>query len=146
MRTSLLIGSLLLLSCPCLRADDLKTLQGTWTTKIAQNGKEFRVEKEIAENRETVRTFDGNELLRAHVVEFELVSDDNVRIFRWKKGQITAGPDKGKPLADGACLYRFVDDKWIAVFGMLREDKGPVYAQAFERKPDAEKDLSASAK
>lgn len=116
------------------RADDLDTLQGTWESKITADGKEYRVEKTIDGQQETVRTFDGAALLRTHVVEFELKTDGDVKIFRWKNGAVTAGPQQGQALADGAFIYRLEKDKWTGVFGVLRDETGPIYAQVFTRK------------
>jgi hypothetical protein len=115
-------------------ADDLNALQGTWESRVSADGKEYRVEKRIDGQKETVRTFDGTTLIREHVVEFDLTPDGDVKIFRWKNGKVIAGPELGQPLADGAFIYRLEKDRWTGVFGMLRTDTGPVYAQVFTRK------------
>jgi hypothetical protein len=116
-------------------ADDVQSLQGTWETKVTSNGIEYRVEKSIDGQKETVRTFDGANLLHEHVVEFELKTDGDVKVFRWKNGKVTAGPQQGQPLADGAFIYRLEQKQWTAVFGMLRTDTGPIYSQVFTREP-----------
>jgi hypothetical protein len=116
-------------------ADDLQTLQGTWETNATSNGKEYRVEKTIHGQHETVRTFDGATLLHEHVVEFEVKTDGDVKIFQWRNGKVTAGPQQGQPLADGAFIYRLEQNQWTSVFGMLRTDTGPIYSQVFTRKP-----------
>jgi hypothetical protein len=79
--------------------------------------------------------FDGANLLHEHVVEFELKTDGDVKVFRWKNGKVTAGPQQGQPLADGAFIYRLEQKQWTAVFGMLRTDTGPIYSQVFTREP-----------
>jgi hypothetical protein len=114
-------------------ADDLKSLQGTWEMKGTLNGKETRVEKTVDDHQETVRTYEGETLLREHVVEFELQTDGDVSIFRWKNGKITAGPAQGQPLADGAFVYRIDGDKWTGVFGLLRSDTGQIHAEVYTR-------------
>ena len=52
-------------------------------------------------------------------------------MFRWKNGKVTAGPQQGQALADGAFIYRLEQKQWTAVFGMLRTDTGPIYSQVF---------------
>ncbi len=136
MRSVLLTTCALLALCLVSRtaaADDLQTLQGTWETKVTSNGNEYRVEKVIDGQKETVRTFDGTMLLHEHVVEFEIKTDGDVKVFRWKNGKVTAGPQQGQALADGAFIYRLEQKQWTAVFGMLRTDTGPIYSQVFTR-------------
>lgn len=116
-------------------ANELKSLQGTWDMKVTSDGKEYRIEKTVKDRQETVRTFEGETLVREHVVEFELKSDSDVSIFRWKNGKITAGPAQGQPLADGAFIYRLEEGKWTSVFGMLHSDTGPIHAEVWIRKP-----------
>jgi hypothetical protein len=43
-----------------------------------------------------------------------------------RRGAETVGP--------GAFIYRLEQDKWTGVFGVLRDETGPIYAQAFTRK------------
>jgi hypothetical protein len=138
MRSALLTAGAVLALCLVSRpaaADELQTLQGTWETKVTSNGREYRIVKTIDGQKETVRTFDGTTLLHEHAVEFELKTDGDVRVFRWKNGKVTAGPQQGQPLADGAFIYRLEQKQWTAVFGMLRADTGPIYSQVFTREP-----------
>ena len=49
----------------------------------------------------------------------EIKTDGDVKVFRWKNGKVTAGPQQGQALADGAFIYRLEQKQWTAVFGML---------------------------
>lgn len=113
--------------------DDSELLQGSWETEVTLEGKTFRVVKTLTENKEVVDQYDGDNLVHQHEVEFTIDTENEVRVFRYQNGIVTAGARKGQAMPDGAFLYRIEGDYWIAVFGMLKDDKGPVYSQSFRR-------------
>lgn len=119
------------------RSDDLADLQGTWEMVQKQNGVEHRVIKTIQDGTETVQVFLNGALTQKHVVEISVETFGPVKVFQWKNGQITEGPNKGKQLPDGRCIYRLEDKTWIAVHGLLKDDKKAVMIEVFKRPPPA---------
>jgi|GEM_PF-7076968 len=111
--------------------EDLQSLQGVW-----QLGKRegTRIELENRGQMQTLRSYNGGQLAHEHRVEFELGREGIVKVFRWKNGEVTFGPRKGKPMADGGFVYRLKDGKWACVTGLLPGEEGqPLITQLFEK-------------
>lgn len=126
-------GCLFILLSPTLWAGDLESLQGQWEMSFQQQGRPLRVVKTIEGNRETVDVFDGEKLLKQHVVEFELETTDRVKIFTYRHGRVTRGHGTGQQVPDGSFIYRLSEDRWIGVYGVLRGDMGPGYTAEYRR-------------
>lgn len=107
--------------------EDLKALQGTWerTQVLGQSAtagaREGRVVKEVKGNRETVTTYDKDGTVTyAHVVEFRLHRQGDVRVFTFFDREVTAGPTKGlKVVEPSSYIYRLHDDTLEEVWGFL---------------------------
>lgn len=117
---------------------DLLRLQGEWEMKIQQGDVTIRIVKSVKGNLETVRRYQGEQLIHEHVVEFELIETDSVKLMRWKNGRVTKGPNAGQKMADGQFIYRLEGDQWLSVFGFLKGEQRPPGIEAFSRvKTDA---------
>lgn len=117
--------------------DDLAALQGVWERELKVQGQPVKIQKEIRGNRETLRTFVDGQLLHEHKVEFELSLADGIKIFRWKNGENTFGARKGKPMPDGAYIYRLKDQRWTTVYGFLPgQEDTPLNSEQFQRVGD----------
>ena len=107
--------------------EDLAAMQGTWTYEYTNKaGAVFRVEKAVADDRDTVSHFDqqGN-LIHAHVSAFELKREGPLRLFKILNTTVTAGPDTGKQRGGPrAFCYRIEGDKMSEVWGLLDTDRG----------------------
>lgn len=114
---------------------DIARLQGFWEMRVRQNGVELRIVKEVVDRKETVTVYRGTEVVHSHHVDFEITFTGDVRIFRWRNGMDTAGPNKGKPKADGRFIYRLEDDRWTGIFGALEGETRPVYVEQYRRIP-----------
>jgi len=111
--------------------EDLQALQGVWQLGQA-DGK--RIEVENRGQIQTFRAYDGGQLVHEHRVEYELGREGVLRVFRWKNGEVTFGPRKGNPVADGGFVYRLKDGKWTCVTGLLPGEEGlPLITQHFEK-------------
>jgi hypothetical protein len=117
--------------------DDLMTLQGVWEMELKNGNETIRVQKEIRGNRETLRTYRGEQLIHEHKVDFELSRSGEAKVFRWKNGENTFGPRKGAEMPDGAFIYRLKPDRWIGVSGFLPgEDDKPVTLEQYQKVGD----------
>ncbi len=117
--------------------DEIADLQGTWEMVQTYNGVEQRVVKTIEDRTETVEVFLDGVLTQKHVVDISIEVFGPVRVFHWRNGQITEGPNKGRKLPDGRSILRLEDQTWVAVHGMLRDDKTSVTVEVFKRPPPA---------
>jgi len=133
MRSLLLLVFFLIALPHELFAGDLETLQGSWESTIQQNGKTLRIVKTIEGKSETLDVYLGKQLLRRHVVDFEIDDQGKVKTFAYRNGLITIGPTAGQKLPDGKYIYQLTKDRWTGVFGALNGDVGPVYLQIFRR-------------
>ena len=112
---------------------DLARLQGNWEMFLKTEDAQVRVEKQIKDQRETVRTFQDGKLVHEHSVDFVLEHTGNVRIFRWKNGQVTAGPRTGQGMVDGAFVYRLQEGEWTGVHGLLEGEARPLIVEIYRR-------------
>jgi hypothetical protein len=128
-----IIAALAALAERPVHGDDLADLQGRWELVQAQNGVELRVIKTIEDNIETVEVFSNGTLTQKHVVELTLETVGPVKVFKWKNGRIVAGPHAGKNLPDGQFIYRLEPKRWIAVHGMLQDDRTGFILEIYQR-------------
>ena len=129
------VAVLVILSAQLSLGDEFGDLQGTWEMVQTQNGIEQRVTKTIKDRTETVEVFVRGVLTQKHVVEFSIETFGPAKIFLWKNGQIIDGPNKGKQLPDGRFIFRIEDKTWVAVHGMLQNDRTAVTIEVFKRPP-----------
>ena len=116
---------------------DLKELQGKWESSSTDGARVVRMEKHVTGNRETVKIFVDDKLVRQHSVEIFVERSGDLKVFRWKNGRIEAGPGMGERMADGACVSRVRNDCWNCAFGMLDGDEQPVGVQIFRKMKEA---------
>ena len=131
---ALLIAATAICQEPAALDPEVAALQGVWEARKERDGQPYEVSKEIVGYRETVRVTRAGKLEHEHAVEFELEQTGGIRIFRWKNGQVTAGPRQGQKMPDGAYVYRLKADQWIGVFGVTDKEEGPVYTEVFRRR------------
>ena len=114
--------------------DELVQLQGVWQTDLKRGDETLRIQVENRGNRQTLRTYREGQLTHEHIVEFELSRAGGAKVFRWKNGENTFGPRKGKPMPDGAFIYRLKDGRWTTISGFLDgEEDQPIISQQFQK-------------
>ncbi|HUE70770.1 MAG TPA: hypothetical protein VMP01_07750 [Pirellulaceae bacterium] len=116
---------------------DIKELQGRWESSSTDGVRVVRMEKHVTGNRETVRIFVDDQLVRQHSVDISVERSGEVKVFRWKNGRIEAGAGVGERMANGACISRVRNDCWNCAFGMLDGDEQPVSVQIFRKMKEA---------
>lgn len=136
---AVLVTSVALGARPALE-EEIAKLQGKWfRTERDQFGNTFRTVKEVSGNVETLSTYQGEQLVHSHMVDFDVERTADVLIFRYANMRITAGPNKGV-VKDGpfAYLYQVKGDKWIVVHGMMNGDENGVGFEVWERVRDVQ--------
>ena len=117
-----------------LAKEDLAQAQGKWTRTFEVGGLKRQRIKHIEGNKETVSTYQGQELLQQWTVEFEIKRTDDVKIFTFRNLTVTAGEGKGTTTPGSySYLFQIRDDKWIEVHGLMNDDKGTPELDTCER-------------
>ena len=109
---------------------DLLKVEGTWERKTGDDVPGLhRATKVVIGTHEVVTYYGaGDEVLRAHEVDFKLENRDGVKIFTFSNWTGTAGPDKGHKAPEQiSYIYRVDDNTFIEVWGFLpgQEQRSP---------------------
>ena len=105
-----------------------RRLQGRYERRFTNDaGTEFRTIKDVAGDQETVTTYDdvGN-VVEAHTSSIKVEKRGEVRVLSFYNVTVTAGPAKGRQLAETrSYIYRASDEHFAEVWGLLESDPGP---------------------
>ena len=110
------------------REAEIRKLQGRYERRFTNDaGTEFRTIKDVAGDQETVTTYDdvGN-VIEAHTSSIKVEKRGEVRVLSFYNVTVTAGPAKGRQLAETrSYIYRASDDHFAEVWGLLESDPSP---------------------
>lgn len=114
-------------------ASELDSLQGKWESRIQNQGKAFRILKIIEKNRETVETYDGEELVHRHVVQLEEKQTEGITILHYGEIEVTHGPQKGQRGKPGSYVSKRLGDTWYNIQGLETNGDAPFAVMQFKR-------------
>jgi len=114
-------------------ASELEALQGKWESRFGERGKAFRVLKIIEKNRETVETYDGDELVHRHVVTLEEKQAEGITVMHYGESEVTHGPRKGQRGKPGSFVSKRLGDTWYNVQGLETSGETPFTVIQFKR-------------
>lgn len=133
-KTVLVIALALLTTLPSTcTGSELDSLQGKWESRFQHQGKALRVLKIIDQNRETVETYDGDELVHRHVVHLEEKQAEGIIIMRYGESEVTHGPRKGRRDKPGSFVSKRLGDTWYNVQGLEANGDAPLTVMQFTR-------------
>jgi hypothetical protein len=122
-------------------ADDWDKLLGTWESRRTINGQQLRFEKQIREQRETLRVYDAaDKVLREQTADLKLEIQGNLHVLKWSNAKVTAGAGLGTAIGDGTAVYTFKDGQWISVCGLAEGEPWAVYTETWSRPVVEEED------
>lgn len=132
--TLLAVTSGLLFASPvACRASELELLQGKWETRFQEQGRSLRVLKIVEKNRETVETYDGDELVHRHIVTLTEKQAEGMTVMHYGESEVTHGPRKGQRGKPGAFVSRRSGDTWYNVQGLETNGDTPLTVIQFKR-------------
>jgi hypothetical protein len=114
-------------------ASELELLQGKWETQFQEQGRSLRVLKIVEKNRETVETYNGDELVHRHVVTLTEKQVEGMTVIHYGESEVTHGPRKGLRGKPGSFVSRRFKDTWYNVQGLETNGDTPLTVIQFKR-------------
>ena len=131
-RISFAIACFLLTASASLAAE-LDSLQGKWESRYQDRGRAMRVLKIVEKDRETVETYDGDELVHRHVVTLQEKEAEGIIVMHYGESEVTHGPRKGQKGKPGSFVSKRFGDAWYNVQGLEANGDTPFTVMLFKR-------------